>query len=264
MIANIKITELTELLTADTSNTIIFATDLSVSPNVSHFLRIGTISSLTDYSIANGAFLRANVAFSTGYNANTALNTAELAFAKANIAHLQANVATVTGTSAFFQANTAFNYANTLTLTSSNFTQAAFNAANVAFSTGFNANLALITAQAAFIQANVAQPAFNRANNSVLKTGDVITGIVTVPTAAPLTSNNMIASTAYVRTAVLNAIDLIGTMSIQNSNNVSISGGTITNTTVNGHVVGLNAVGARTVSTSTPTGGNNGDIWYQY
>jgi hypothetical protein len=29
-------------------------------------------------------------------------------------------------------------------------------------------------------------------------------------------------------------------------------------------VVGSNAVGTRTVSTSTPTGGSDGDIWYQY
>jgi hypothetical protein len=53
-------------------------------------------------------------------------------------------------------------------------------------------------------------------------------------------------------------------MSTQNSNNVTITGGAITGTTVNGVVVGTNARGARTVSTATPTGGVDGDVWYQF
>jgi len=36
-----------------------------------------------------------------------------------------------------------------------------------------------------------------------------------------------------------------------------------TTVTANGNVVGSNSVGARTVSTSAPSGGSNGDIWYQ-
>jgi hypothetical protein len=39
---------------------------------------------------------------------------------------------------------------------------------------------------------------------------------------------------------------------------------TLSSSTINGVTPGTNAVGARTVSTLTPTGGSDGDIWYQY
>ena len=55
----------------------------------------------------------------------------------------------------------------------------------------------------------------------------------------------------------------LGTIATQDSNNVSISGGAITGTTVNGNTVGSNSVGARTISTSAPSSGSNGDIWYR-
>jgi hypothetical protein len=54
-----------------------------------------------------------------------------------------------------------------------------------------------------------------------------------------------------------------GTMSTQNSNAVNITGGTITGTKVNNVIVGTNASGNKTISTSAPSGGQNGDIWYQ-
>lgn len=47
-------------------------------------------------------------------------------------------------------------------------------------------------------------------------------------------------------------------------NNVSISNATVTTSTVNGVTVGSNAAGSRTVATTTPSGGVDGDIWYQY
>ena len=52
-------------------------------------------------------------------------------------------------------------------------------------------------------------------------------------------------------------------MAAQNSNAVNISGGAITGTTINSITVGTNASGAKTVSTSNPTGGSDGDIWYK-
>lgn len=86
------------------------------------------------------------------------------------------------------------------------------------------------------------------------------TGTPTVPTAPSVTSSTQAASTAFVHSLV----DSLGTLATQNANAVAITGGTIVDTTVNGNVVGANSVGARTVSTSSPTGGANGDIWYQY
>jgi hypothetical protein len=53
-------------------------------------------------------------------------------------------------------------------------------------------------------------------------------------------------------------------MSSQNANNVAITGGAVTGTTVNGVVVGTNAANAKTVSTGAPSGGANGDMWYRY
>ena len=49
----------------------------------------------------------------------------------------------------------------------------------------------------------------------------------------------------------------------QNASAVAITGGTITGTTINTITVGSNASGTRTVSASSPTGGSDGDIWYQ-
>jgi hypothetical protein len=91
-----------------------------------------------------------------------------------------------------------------------------------------------------------------------LTTGS-ISGIMTAPTATAGTNTTQIATTAFVQTAT----GTLGTMSTQNANNVAITGGTITGTTVNGNTVGSNSVGARTISTSAPSSGSNGDIWYQ-
>lgn len=59
----------------------------------------------------------------------------------------------------------------------------------------------------------------------------------------------------------------LGTMAAQNANNVNITGGTLSGVTVSGTNVGTNASGDRTIqpiSSGTPTGGNSGDIVYQY
>ena len=89
-------------------------------------------------------------------------------------------------------------------------------------------------------------------------------------------NSTKVATTAYVATAITDATGSLGTMSTQNANSVAITGGAIsgvtlsttgTTNTVNGIVVNQNAVGARTIqptSSGVPTGGNSGDIVYQY
>jgi hypothetical protein len=54
-------------------------------------------------------------------------------------------------------------------------------------------------------------------------------------------------------------------MSTQNASAVAITGGTVAGITgsINSVTPGSNSVGARTVSTSSPTGGANGDVWYK-
>jgi hypothetical protein len=83
-----------------------------------------------------------------------------------------------------------------------------------------------------------------------------ITGtiVLSVPTA-----NGTIATEEH----VTSRINGLGTMSTQNKTAVDITGGTIIGTTVNGITVGSNASGARTVSSNQPSGGADGDIWYQ-
>ena len=159
--SNIKLTQLTELLTVSPSNTILMATDLSVSPNVSHYVRMGTLTQ-TDYALANAAFLKANVAYNTGYSANSALLKAGLAFN-------QANTALTIGTASGTLAQAAFNKANT----DYDIAQASFKQANtgsiIAQSAYNQANTGSTTAQASFDKANSdfihANSAFNLANS---------------------------------------------------------------------------------------------------
>lgn len=87
-----------------------------------------------------------------------------------------------------------------------------------------------------------------------------VTGTTTLSTALPIASGGTGASTeGNARTSLG-----LGTIATQNSNAVAITGGTLSGVTVSGTTVGTNAAGNRTISTSAPTGGSNGDIWYRY
>lgn len=93
----------------------------------------------------------------------------------------------------------------------------------------------------------------------VFSASPFLTGTPTAPTANAGTNTTQIATTAFVA-AVAGSL---GTMATQNANAVAITGGTIANTTVNSNIVGSNSTGAKTISTSAPSGGADGDIWYQ-
>jgi hypothetical protein len=58
------------------------------------------------------------------------------------------------------------------------------------------------------------------------------TGVPAATTASQATNSTQIATTAYVRTAVSNVTSGLGTLSSQNANNVNITGGNITGTTL--------------------------------
>lgn len=106
-----------------------------------------------------------------------------------------------------------------------------------------------------------------------------LTGDATAPTQLSSDNSTKVATTAYVTAKV----GTLGTMASQNANAVAITGGSIDATTTtqstsdnstklastayvkaNLATLGTNANGNRTVSTSSPTGGSSGDIWYKY
>lgn len=94
------------------------------------------------------------------------------------------------------------------------------------------------------------------------------TGTPLAPTASSGTSTTQIATTAFVQTAVTGATGALGTLSTQDADAVDITGGdidgvVITNSTVGGLTVGSNGTGTKTISTSSPSGGSSGDVWYK-
>ena len=104
------------------------------------------------------------------------------------------------------------------------------------FDTEFN-NLVIAVAS----KANLVSPEFS--------------GVPRAPTAAAGTKTTQLATTAFVDRVA----GALGTMSLQDADAVTITGGTI-----NGHVVGSNATNNKYISTGGPSGGSNGDLWYRY
>tara|TARA_R110000851_G_scaffold243661_1_gene396285 strand:+ start:677 stop:1150 length:474 start_codon:yes stop_codon:yes gene_type:complete len=100
---------------------------------------------------------------------------------------------------------------------------------------------------------------FTVGGNLTVDGTSTLTGIPTAPTAAGGTNTTQIATTAFVQAKV----GTVGTMAAQNANTVAITGGTITNTTIDSITVGTNATGTKTVSSSNPSGGSDGDVWYK-
>ena len=79
------------------------------------------------------------------------------------------------------------------------------------------------------------------------------------------TNSTKIATTAYVDRET----SALGTIATQDANAVAITGGIINGTTKTGQFdeivmanIGTNAVGKKTVSSLSPTGGVDGDVWY--
>lgn len=144
-----------------------------------------------------------------------------------------------------------------------------------------SANVALASAQTTgvltVLKGGTGTTTSTGTGSTVLSISPALTGSPTAPT--PVTSDNStkIATTAYVQTKT----SALGSMSTQNATSVAISGGTmaavaistgsmnnttITNGTINAlsiSTIGSNASGAKTISTSAPSGGADGDIWYE-
>ena len=77
-----------------------------------------------------------------------------------------------------------------------------------------------------------------------------LTGTPTAPTASSGTNTTQIASTAFVQTEITANATTAGTGLTDTSGTFSIA-------------TDSNGFGTRTVSTSSPSGGSDGDIWYK-
>ena len=80
------------------------------------------------------------------------------------------------------------------------------------------------------------------------------------------TNSTKIATTAYVDREV----GTLGTIASQGANAVAITGGIINGTTKTGQFdeiemakIGTNAIGKKTISSLSPSGGVDGDVWYK-
>ena len=96
-------------------------------------------------------------------------------------------------------------------------------------------------------------------NKTITAMAGSLASTVTATTQSSGDNSTKVATTAYVDAEVSG----LGTISTQDADSVSITGGTIADTTVNSVTVGTNAAGARTISTSAPSGGSSGDVWYR-
>ena len=92
------------------------------------------------------------------------------------------------------------------------------------------------------------------------------TGNSTAKTMPANDNGTRIATTAYVDRET----GSLGTIAKQNSNAVAITGGTIGGTTKTGKsnsvtmaTIGSNATGKKTISSLSPSGGVDGDVWYK-
>jgi hypothetical protein len=127
-----------------------------------------------------------------------------------------------------------------------------------------------------------AVPATGTANSMIATTGFVATAITNATgTLGTMSQQNATAvniTGGTISGVTVSSIIGLGTLASQNANAVTISGGTvsgisisggtvsgvsISSSTVGGSTLGTNGTGNKTVSTSTPTGGSDGDIWYQ-
>ena len=227
------------------------------------------------YNVANFSAVQANTA---RLHANVAFEQANTARTHANTAHEQANTARNHANTAFNVANISFVQANT-GLTQANTARDHANAAHVQANTArIHANVSFEQANTARIHANIA---FNQANtardtaNSALpNTTSTFNGTLTLT--GNLNSRRVIVSFAQESAntpsysfagAPYSGIYTTGANSfaLATSSNARMEITSTGRITGNGSFgsTGFNGHGDRYVSTSAPSGGLDGDIWYK-
>ena len=156
--------------------------------------------------------------------------------------------------------NTSGGYAITIGGSTGTLATIPANSATLVFCDGTNFYAGISGAPGNFSIAGNATIAGNESvGGNLTVIGTTTLGNATAVTVSSSDNSTNVATTAFVTTKV----GTLGTMASQNANAVAITGGTIANTTVNSVTVGTNAQGNKTISSSAPSGGSNGDIWYQ-
>jgi hypothetical protein len=252
-IANVTLQDTFDEWRTKTNQTIEQNRQLQVSV-VDLIARANTLntSSLASSSVANLGFSHANAAYAE----------ANAGFAIANAGIIQANTARL-------QANSAYDFANTV----ESLTRIVFDHSNASFS---QANSGRSQANVGFEQANTA---YNRANAAFAEAVSAKTEGGPAFTTANLAFLQANTARTHANAAFAKA-NTIGTMGTQSAAGVSITGGTIVGITdisvADGGTGSSTPAGARTnlgignnavrnimVSTSAPSGGVDGDVWYK-
>lgn len=158
-------------------------------------------------------------------------------------------------TAGYFVGNFAGNITGNISVTGSN-TQVLFNnAGNV----GAAAGLTFASGP------NVLTVLGNIVTTNLQATGLQVTGLVTAPTAANGTSNNQVATTAFVN----NKVGALGTMAAQNAVSVAITGGSIGNAIITLATISNGTIANTTIDQVTMPGGwsivpSGTKLYFQY
>jgi hypothetical protein len=133
--------------------------------------------------------------------------------------------------------------------------------------TDFASKDTLVTGNAAkIVKGTELDDEFEAIETAVATKADInsptFTGVPAAPTASAATSTTQIATTAMVQSA-LGQSDIIDTAQIVDDavTTAKIEDGAVTSVKMD---TTTNGFGTRTVSTSDPSGGSDGDIWYKY
>jgi hypothetical protein len=133
--------------------------------------------------------------------------------------------------------------------------------------TDFASKDTLVTGNAAkIVKGTELDDEFEAIETAVATKADInsptFTGVPAAPTASAATSTTQIATTAMVQSA-LGQSDIIDTAQIVDDavTTAKIEDGAVTSVKMD---TTTNGFGTRTVSTSDPSGGSDGDIWYMY
>jgi hypothetical protein len=126
---------------------------------------------------------------------------------------------------------------------------------------GINNGIREMMAQIKDMQSGADGDNFTVGGNLSVTGTTTLTGDVTAPTQISSDNSTKVATTAFVTSKV----GTLGTMASQNASAVAITGGTMSGVTgsINSVTVGTNGGGTKTISSSAPSGGADGDIWYQ-